>query len=44
MEPTDGSIVTAVCKMCGRMQIDTKYYNPNGNAVTNFIVCEECKK
>lgn len=37
-------IVSAVCSNCGKMQFAKKYYNKNGNAATNFIVCKSCQK
>jgi hypothetical protein len=38
------SVVTAVCDKCGRMVIEEKYYDPEGNAATKFITCDICER
>lgn len=40
---SDFRIGTGVCKMCGKVLIDRRYYSNNGNAMTNFVICDECK-
>lgn len=42
--PKEPCVVSAICEICGRMQIDTIYYQKDGNAATKLIVCDKCKK